>query len=228
MTSIFKRTPAVKEQRFHLQIVLAILSLISGAFMISPSIVYFIKKGTPLTEMPDIPFYYTLKALFGITMIMASVFFVVYKNTAIIAIPSIIGLFTNIYPLMYKIRIYNEYKAFVEKFSMTADYTNYLVGIGIYALFMLLCLLTLLYSLGLLPTGLIVTIISALTSTAVIFITIDRAKSIEFGIYNIYDILSFTYASVAALLPFIITLCTKSHKKTKTPKQRYTPKRMKV
>ncbi|MBE6737175.1 MAG: hypothetical protein E7566_00765 [Ruminococcaceae bacterium] len=225
MTSIFKRIPVVKERSLYFRVAIIILSLISGAFMISPTIVYFIKKSSPLTEMPTNSFFYILKALFAISIIIASVIFAVYKNTKVIAIPSFIGLLTTIYPFVYKINVYKEYKSFIEQFSMTADYTSYLVNIGIYALFMLLCLLTLLYSLGLLPNNLIVLVFSALTITAVIFVTVDRAKIIEYDIYNIYDILSFTYASVTALLPAVFTLSTKivkSNKKT----SRYKPKRM--
>ena len=129
----------------------------------------------------------------------------------------------------YRINKYTDHKKFVEKFSMTADYTSYLVGIGIYILFILLCLFTLLYALGFTPANLIVLIVSAVTITAVILITIDRAKNIEFGIFNIYDILCFSYVAIAAIIPALVVTSSKKRNsdEPKTPKrQKYQPKRM--
>ncbi len=227
MLSIKKTIPAIKEESLFLQIILIILSLITCAFSLSPAIVYFITKNPPLTEMPGNASFYFFKSVFAISVLVTAVIFVVYKKAVVVALPSCIALLTTIYPLIYKINAYKEYKSFIEEFSMTADYTSYLVNIGIYSLFILLCLLTLLYSLGFLPSNLILLVVSALTVTAVIFITIDKTKSLEYNIYDIYDILSFSYASIAALLPAIFAAVTKKTKSEKKETQRYKPKRMK-
>lgn len=227
--SLSVNSPVIKEKTLFWRIILVIFSLITGAFSLSPAIVYFITSKAPLTEMPDNAFFYVLKGIFAISVVFAAVIFAVYKKATIVALPSFIGIITSIYPLMYKINAYKEYKSFIESFSMPADYTGYLVSIGIYTLYILLCLITLLYSLGLLPSNLILLVVSALTVTAVIFITIDRAKTVKFDIYNIYDILSFSYASVASLLPaFIATSTKKINSNKKDKKSRYQPKRMKI
>ena len=229
MFTIINNSPVLKEKNIVFRIFVAVLSIVSGVFIISPVISYFANGAFPLSEMPDNTAYYILRGVFGISLTLAAAVYVVFKNVTVTAIPSFLGIVTSLIPLIYRINKYTDHKKFVEKFSMTADYTSYLVGIGIYILFILLCLFTLLYALGFTPANLIVLIVSAVTITAVILITIDRAKNIEFGIFNIYDILCFSYVAIAAIIPALVVTSSKkrSSDEPKTPKrQKYQPKRM--
>lgn len=231
MIKVFKKSPAVKENCVGFRITILILSFISSIFILSPAIAFFIRKSSPLAEMPQNTMYYIFKLLFGIALISTVSVFFFAKKTAVLSIPAFLGFCTALYPLFQKIETYKQYNEFTTEFSMTADFTSYYVNIGIYALFTLLCLITLLYSSGLFPLSLIVTIFSVVTATAVVLITIDKAKNVQYEIFNIYDILCFTYAFFASLIPAFIVLSTRKAAKDTADKprnKRYKPKRMRT
>ena len=230
MINIINKSPVLKDKSITTRIFVLIFALISGVFILSPVIAYFYKGYSPLAEMPTSSVYYIFRGLFGISVLLAAVILFMFRNVTITAVPSVLGIVSSVFPLVDRIQKYHDYKIFVEKFSMTADFTSYLVSIGIYTLFILLCMCTLLYSIGFLPANLVVLIASALTFTAVIFVTIDRAKNIEYGIFNLYDILCFSYVSITSLIPALIASSTKKNidntEETNPRKQKYRPKRM--
>lgn len=231
MFSIINKSPILKDKNSGYRIAIIVLSLICGAFILSPVLTFLLQGQAPLAEMPVGSFYYIIRGLFGITLLIASAILFITGNVTIVAIPSLFGLIASLIPLIDRIQKFIDHKTFIDKFAMTADYTSYLVGIGIYTLYALLCLSTLLYALGILPANLVVLIASALTITAVIFITIDRAKNIEYGIFDLYDIMCFSYTFLAAMIPALISAATKRNtdndsENQNKPKEKYQPKRM--
>lgn len=230
MLSLFYRSPVVKVKSLFFRITLIVLSVISAIAIFSPVVAFALKHSSPLSEMPESVWYYAFRCLFGMSIIIGAIIFAIYKKTSVIAIPAVLGFITSLFPLMQKINVYTDYKAFIEKFNMTADYTNYLINIGIYLLFALLCIITFLYVSGLLPYSIIVFVMSALTLTAVIFITIDRSKNLEYEIFNIFDILCFAYTAIAALMPATIAISTTrvNNSDLNRKQTRYQPKRMRT
>ena len=233
MLSLTKRSPVLKSNSLPFGIILITLAFICGIFILSPVIAFFIKGSNPLAEMPESTWYYIFRGLFGISVLIAAIMYTIFKNVTITALPCLMGLIATLFPLILKIDKYLKYKDFIDKTNMTADYASYLVNIGVYVLMALLCLSALLFALGLLPTNIIIFVISTMTIFAVIFMTIDRAKNIESEIFSIFDILCFAYTSVAALMPVVVALSTTKNKynnNTDNPhnSKRYQPKRMRT
>jgi len=226
MFSIFIKTPVAKEKSLPFRICLLSLSVICSVFILAPTIAYYIKSSSPLTEMPENGWYYFFRGLFAICLLFSAVHYLFIKKTPVFLLPCVTALIATLFPLFSKIKIYNDYKSFIEQFSMTANYQSYLINIGIYVLFTLVCVLTILKIFGLTP-DIVIYVLSALTITAVIFITIDRAKNIEYDIFNIFDILCFSYVCLVSLLPVILCASTeKNNNDNHKRKERYKAKRL--
>ena len=235
MISLFKNTPSVKDKSTAVRYMILAIAFICTIFIISPVMVFLVKKENPLTEMPNSGIYFLFRAFFGISLLISGLVYLVYKKLSATFIPAIMGLIASVFPLIYRIDRYKEYKDIIERSSMTADYAPYLANIGLYILLMLLCITYIIYIFGIYRFNIAVLVFSALSATAVLFLTIDKAKTIEFNIFSIYDILCFSYGILVCLLPtFIVFTSEKAANKTEDSDvavqdkcKRYKPRRMK-
>lgn len=229
MTSLFRNSPTVKDSSAVIRYIVAAFSFIGSIFILSPAIVFLIKKTNPLTEMPDNSIYFTVRALFGILLLVSGLLYCIYKKLSVTILPALSGMIAVIFPLIYRINKYKEYKNIIERSSMTADYAPYLANIGVYIIILLLCVTYIIYCLGVFRFNIPVLVFSALSATAVLFLTVDKAKTVEYNIYNVYDILSFAYGILVCIIPIFIIFTTQraTPTKQKNVPKKYIPRRMK-
>lgn len=229
MTSLFRNSPTVKDNCTIIKYIVTAISFICSIFILSPVIVFLIKKTNPLTEMPDNNIYFVFRALFGILLLVSALLYSIYKKLSVTILPALSGLIAVIFPLIYRINKYKEYKDIIERSSMTADYSPYLANIGVYILILLLCVTYIIYCLGVYRFNIAVLVFAALSATAVLFLTIDKAKTIEYNIYTLYDILSFAHGILTCIIPIFIVFTSKraTPTKQKNVSKKYIPRRMK-
>ena len=221
MLTIIKNKPVVKEKSNAYVIAVVILSLLSLTLLFLPVIVN-IMNGFSTVNGADDKIYYLLRGLFGISIAISAGIFAVKKDVAIAAAPCFVGFITVLFPLYDSIASLVKAHKVAQQLSMSVGYGPYLINIGEYLLFTLLCIFTFLYSIGMFRNTLIITLISVISSMASLFTIID--KFITYDI-STYEILSFGYVVFATLIPLVLILACDPIIKKNT-KARYKARRM--
>ncbi|MGN0453259.1 MAG: hypothetical protein ACI4GZ_05600 [Ruminococcus sp.] len=225
MNTLLKYKPMLKESKFF-RYFAYILSLVGIVPLLMPVTVAFMSKFSRITSAPDI-LYIILRGAFGVALIVGMTVYAVNKKILGITVPAVFATVTVALPLYDSIDTYISAKRIAESFSMTVDYSPYLLTIGEYLLFFLLCLFTVLFSLGLFRYSVIIMVVSVVSSLAALFTAINNY--VTYGI-EVYEIICFAYSIAVALIPAFVVLSTKpAPKKAKNNKEKphkYQPKRM--
>ncbi|MBQ8001092.1 MAG: hypothetical protein IJ298_07845 [Ruminococcus sp.] len=216
---LLKNRPVVKDKCSGFISASIILSVFSIVLLMLPVIVNVMNKFSAVDGGSDI-IYYILRGLFGLSLAVGAAVFAVKKDILSATIPCLLGFITALFPLYDSVAALTKAHSVAQQLSMAVGYGPYLVTIGEYLLFALLCLFTLLYSIGAFRYTLIIQLISVVASLATIFTTID--KFITYDI-STYEILSFAYAAFACLIPLVLVLCTNTSEKAPT---KYKARRM--
>lgn len=219
MTSIFKNKPEIKDKNIVYRVAVAVLALMSAVLILTP-VVVCVLNGFSGTDSAADNIYYVLRGIFGVALIVSTAVYIVNKDISASAVPCAVGFFMVLFPLYDSVAAYTNAKAIADQFSMTVDYSSYLISIAEYLLFTLLCLFTFLFSIGLFRQTVIIMVISVIASLATIFTSIDRIATYKIPVY---EVLCFAYAAIASLIPLFLTLSAKSEQSTK----KYKAKRMK-
>lgn len=218
MNNVFKNAPAVKDKFNGSAILISILSLLSSVLLLLPVIVAF-KSG--FTQGNDSPVYLILKGLFTVSLIVCTAVFIVNKDIFASAIPSFIGAVMLIFPLVNSISSFINAKSRADFFGMTVSYEPYIIAICEYLMFFLLCVFTILYSLGYFRLPMVLLFISVISSILSIYTVINNYFVL---LVPIYDTVCFIPACTTPLIPvFLIT----STVPVKSKSNKYQPKRMK-
>lgn len=198
MLSFFKNAPQLKEQSRVFRIILIVMSVISSAFILAPVLVGFMSNFTARDESAMYCFF---KGLFGISLIVGAVLIAVDKKIHHAVYPCIFGFITTIFPLFDSIGDYRYVKSVAEKFSMSQDYSAYLISIGIHLLYAILCIITALCVSGHFKFSVVILVLSALSSLATVFIAIDKLITYDTTTFDILILLSIAFTCV---LPVVL------------------------
>ena len=110
MFSIINKSPILKDKNSGYRIAIIVLSLICGAFILSPVLTFLLQGQAPLAEMPVGSFYYIIRGLFGITLLIACAILFITGNVTIVAIPSLFGLIASLIPLIDRTQKFIDHK----------------------------------------------------------------------------------------------------------------------
>ncbi len=220
MLSLINNKPELKEKNTSYLITIAILSLISIALLMLPVVVCFLNKFSAVDNTSDV-IYYVLRGLFGVSLAVGTAILVVKKNIAASAIPCFFGFITVLFPLYDSVSSLTNAYAMAQQLSMSVGYGPYLITIGEYLLYTLLCIFTFLYAIGMFKYTLIIMLISVIGSLATLFSCIDKYVTYQI---SMYEILSFGYTAVACLIPLMLVLAAKQNQ---TSSVKYKARRMK-
>ncbi len=202
MLSFIKNKPEIKEKNTIYIVLIVLLSLLGISLLMLPVIVNFLNRFSTVSSADDM-IYYILRGLFGVSIGIGAAVYAVKKDISIASIPCFIGFVTVLFPLYDSVAALTKAHSVAQQLSMSVGYGPYLITIGEYLLFTLLCLFTMLYSLGLFKQPFIIILISVVATLATLFTVID--KFITYDI-STYEILSFAYAVVICIIPLILVL----------------------
>lgn len=220
MISLLKSKPELKEKSKAYVISIAILSLLSIILLMLPVIVNILKNFSATESTSDV-IYYLLRGLFGISLAIGTAVFLIKKDISASAIPCLFGFITVLFPLYDSVSALTNAHAIAQQMSMTVGYGPYLITIGEYLLYTLLCIFTFLYAIGKFKYTLIIMLLSVVGSLATLFTCIDKYVTYQIPIY---EILSFGYTSIACLIPLLLVLSAKQNQNSTVTK--YKAKRM--
>ncbi len=206
MLSFLNKAPVIKEKNMAFRIILPILSFITSIFVFAPVITGFKWQEAVAGYSPV---HLVFKGLFGISLIACSIIYAFTKNVPATGVAAIFGFISALFPLLRSVSDCIQAKNFSEQFSMTTDYSPYLISICVYLLLAMLCLSTALYSAGLLPYPIIILVLSAITLLAVLFVTIERVTALS---VNIFEVICFAYAAFAVSIPVLFVLSVRTRK----------------
>ena len=221
MQSLFSTKPELKEKHIPYTISITILALTSVVLLMLPVIVNILNRFSTIDTSLDIV-YYILKGLFGLSIAVGITIYVLKKNVTAVAIPCLFGFITVLFPLYESVTAFTNAYSMAQQLSMSVGYGPYLIDIGEHLIYALLCLFTLMFSIGRFRYILIIMLLSVIGSLSTIFTCVD--KYITYDI-SVYEILSFGYAAVACLIPLLLVLSVNS--KDVTKREKYKARRMK-
>lgn len=210
MHSIFKNAPAIKEKNLYYRILMLILTAVCSSFLLAPVIVGYMSKFTAYDQSLS---YCLFKGLFALSLIVSAILYFVSQKIYTLIIPSLVGLITSLFPLFKSIGDYQYVKSVADKFSMSQDYSAYYISIALYLAYTLLCLLSVLYVSGYFKWYVVILVLSAISSSATLFVAIDKAIT-----YNAdsFEVLTFLNTALICLIPVVAVSST--HKGTSKTK----------
>ena len=210
MISIFKKAPQIKESNITYRNIMLLSIEISSSFLFATTIVGIMSDFTFSDESAA---HIIFKGIFAVSMIIVGIMYFISKKIYCLVYACIVGFITVMFPLFSSISDYRYVKSIADKFSMSQDYTSFLLSIGIYLLYTILCFLTGLYVTGYFKYSIIVTLVSVITSLATLFMAIDRAINYD---TSIFDIITFGSTCITSLIPIIAVSSAKDiNNKTK-------------
>ena len=197
MNPILKNAPVLKEKNLSHRIVMLVLAAICSAFLLATALVGFMSK---FTASEDSAAYCVFKMIFAFSLIISAVFYYTNQKMYHLFYASFVGLITSLFPFISSIRDMQYVKSIADKFSMSQDYTAYLISIGIYLLYTLLCALTALYVTGFFNRPVFLMALCVVTSLATLFETIDKALNYD---TTVFALLAFASTSLTSLMPIV-------------------------
>lgn len=213
--------PQFKENSKALRVIVLILAILSAIIILMPVVVCFMSKFTLTPDTGD-NIYYVLRGMFAIALIFASVIVLIKKDISYTVVPSGIGFAMLLFPLYDIVQSFTGALSRAKAFSMSVDYSSYLIQIAMYLIFAVLCVLTFLYSIGKFRFGIIIMVISVISCLFSAFIAVERYITY---LIPLYEVVCFSYSSIVSLIPFLLVISTIA--KSKESKEKYIPKRMK-
>ena len=216
MNTIFKNAPQARDKDIVNRILILVLSVISAAFLFAPVIVSFISNFTQGTSSVA---YSIFKGLFALSLIICAAITFATRRVASMLLPCILGLVTVIFPLFESIKDYSYIKSIAEKFSFDQDYTAYLIAMGIYLAYAILCIFSAFYVTGIIKSSIFVTLMSVVSSLGTLFIAIDKGTNYD---TTTFDVLTFASATITTLIPFVAVLgCKRNVSEESNKAKRY-------
>ncbi len=221
MLSFIKNKPEFKQNSQVFKAIILILSIISSVIIFMPVVVCFMSNFSNTLEASD-NIYYVLRGILGLSIIFTSVALIIKNNFSFCAIPSLISFIVLLFPFVKVIESFFSAIRRAELFSMTMDYSSYLLQVALYLIFAVLSILTFLYSFGKFKYGIVIMVISVISTLYSVFIAIERYITY---LIPLYEVVCFSYSSIVSFIPFLLVISTIT--KSAQTKEKYIPKRMK-
>lgn len=214
MNLIFKNAPQMREKNTLHRIFILILSTVSSAFLLAPVIVGFMSN---FTQGSNSAAYCFFKGLFAVSLIICACICFASRRISTMLLPCILGLITAIFPLFESIADYRYIKTIAEKFSFDQDFTAYLIAMGIYLAYAVLCIFSAFYVTGLIKSSIIVLLFSVVSSLGTLFIAIDKGLNYD---TTTFEVITFASATITTLIPLVAVISSKRYNSKKQDEKR--------
>ena len=221
MTSLFKSRPCVKEKSGVYIFFTIMFAIIGISVVLLPVAVNIMNKFSTTESFADI-LYCIFRGLFGISVAIGAGIFAVKKDTISFTIPCFIGFITVLFPLYNSVYGFVEALIIAKQLSMQMGYLTFMLDALKYLVYTLLCLFTILYTLGWFKFPSVITLLSFLGTLGTIALSMHSYITYDI---TAYEVLCVSDGAILSILPLMLLFTTKMVKKDKKSSP-YKPRRM--
>lgn len=221
MNSFAKNRPEVIKKSGVYIFFTVIFAILGISLVLLPVVVNIMNRFTTIETASDY-IYYILRGLFGISIGIGVGIFAVRKDTLSFTIPCVMGLVTVLFPLYSSVSGFIEAMIIAKQFSMQMGYLTFLLDALKYLVYTLLCIFTLLYTLGYFNFPTIITVLSVLGTIGTVSISLDSYMTYDI---TAYEVICVSDGAILCILPLLLLFSTKIVKEKKK-KERYKARRM--